>query len=304
MLLNCGVGEDSWESLGLQGDPTSQSSRKSVLNIHWKDWCWSWSSNTLATWWEELSLWKRPWHWERLKAGGDDRGWDGWMAWWTWVWASSGNWSWTGKPGMSFKNLDMTKGLNWTEDQINELPGFPWYPTLYHELLLYFPIYICSGTMRPETWVSFFIPWFFSPMALKIYIFWLHHMACWILVLYFFNINLLNWRLITLKYFIGFAIHQHESTTGIKPVSPALAGGFLSTGQQGKSLLWLTNAYIMSFRVYFKSFIWLVEQSSDWAWGFLFLFLFLTSLSPALARCTFSIKCKYNSFTPSLKKHV
>ena len=43
-------GEDSWESLGLQGDQTSQSSRKSVLNIHWKDWCWSWNSNTLATW--------------------------------------------------------------------------------------------------------------------------------------------------------------------------------------------------------------------------------------------------------------
>ena len=39
MLLNCGVGEDSWESLGLQGDQTSQSSRKSVQNIHWKDWC-------------------------------------------------------------------------------------------------------------------------------------------------------------------------------------------------------------------------------------------------------------------------
>ena len=75
MLLNCGVGEDSWESLGLQGDPTSQSSRKSVLNIHWKDWCWSWNSNTLATWWEELTHWKRPWCWERLKAGGegDDR---------------------------------------------------------------------------------------------------------------------------------------------------------------------------------------------------------------------------------------
>ena len=42
MLLNCGVREDSWESLGLQGDQTSQSYRKSVLNIHWKDWCWSW----------------------------------------------------------------------------------------------------------------------------------------------------------------------------------------------------------------------------------------------------------------------
>ena len=44
MLLNCGVGEDFWESLGLQGDPTSPSYRKSVLNIHWKDWCWSWNS--------------------------------------------------------------------------------------------------------------------------------------------------------------------------------------------------------------------------------------------------------------------
>ena len=49
-------GEDSWESLGLQGDPTSQSLRKSILNIHWKDWCWRWNSNTLATWCEELTF--------------------------------------------------------------------------------------------------------------------------------------------------------------------------------------------------------------------------------------------------------
>ena len=56
--------------------------RKSVLTIHWKDWCWSWSSNTLATWCKELTHWKRPWCWEGLGAGGkgDDRGWDGWMA--------------------------------------------------------------------------------------------------------------------------------------------------------------------------------------------------------------------------------
>ena len=83
-------------SLGLQGDPTSQSKRKSVLNIHWKDWCWSWSSNILASWCEELTHWKRPWSWERLKAGGegDNRGWDGWIAsltQWTWVWANSGS---------------------------------------------------------------------------------------------------------------------------------------------------------------------------------------------------------------------
>ena len=49
--------------------------------------------------------WKWPWCWERLKVGreGDARGWDGWMAsltQWTWVWASSGNWWWTGRPGV------------------------------------------------------------------------------------------------------------------------------------------------------------------------------------------------------------
>ena len=80
--MNCGAGEDSWESLGWQGDQTSQSLMKSVLNIHWKDWCWGWNSNTLATWWEKLTHWKRPWCWEMLKTRGerDDRGWDGWMA--------------------------------------------------------------------------------------------------------------------------------------------------------------------------------------------------------------------------------
>jgi len=40
---------------------TSQSRRKSTLNIHWKDWCWSWISSTLATWYKELTHWKRPW---------------------------------------------------------------------------------------------------------------------------------------------------------------------------------------------------------------------------------------------------
>ena len=68
MLSNCGAGEDAWEFLGLQGDQASQSYRKSTLNIHWKDWCWSWNSNILATWCEELTQWKRPWCWERLKA--------------------------------------------------------------------------------------------------------------------------------------------------------------------------------------------------------------------------------------------
>ena len=59
---------------------------------------------TLATWCEEPTHWKRPWCWARLKAGeGGDRGWDGWVAsltQWTWVWAISGTWWRTGKTGM------------------------------------------------------------------------------------------------------------------------------------------------------------------------------------------------------------
>ena len=59
MLLNCGVGEDSWESLGLQGDPTSPFWRRSILGVLWKEWCWGWNSSTLATSRKGLSPWKR-----------------------------------------------------------------------------------------------------------------------------------------------------------------------------------------------------------------------------------------------------
>ena len=62
-------GEDSWESLSQHGNQTSQYKRKSTLNIHWKGWCWS--CNTLTTWCKELTHWKRPWCWERLKEGGE-----------------------------------------------------------------------------------------------------------------------------------------------------------------------------------------------------------------------------------------
>ena len=56
---------------------------------------WSRNSNILATWCEELTHLKRPWFWERLRAGGegDDRGWDGWMASPTqWIWVLGGLW--------------------------------------------------------------------------------------------------------------------------------------------------------------------------------------------------------------------
>ena len=102
-----------------------------MLGVHWKDWCWSWNSSTLATWCEELTHWKRPWCWEGLGAGGeeDDRGWDGWMAsptLWEWVCINSGSWWWTERSGMlRFMGLqrvrhNWTTELNWTDitDQI------------------------------------------------------------------------------------------------------------------------------------------------------------------------------------------
>ena len=75
------------------------------------------SSNTLATWYKELTHWKRSQGWERLKAGeGDNKEWDGWMAsltWWTWVWASFGNWWWTGKPGLLQSMGSQRIGHDW-----------------------------------------------------------------------------------------------------------------------------------------------------------------------------------------------
>ena len=84
-------------------------------------------------WFEELTHWKRPWCWERLKVGGegDDRGWDGWMASltrWTWVWASSRIWWWTGKSGVlqSVELQSQTRLSDWTELRIgSSLMCFP-----------------------------------------------------------------------------------------------------------------------------------------------------------------------------------
>ena len=112
-----------------------------IAYIHWKDWCWSWNSNTLATSCEELTHLKRPWCWER-KVGreGDDRGRDGWMAsltWWTWIWVSSRNWWWTG--GLEYSNpwgrkeLDITERLNWLTDWNLALEPALWWMTTEHD---------------------------------------------------------------------------------------------------------------------------------------------------------------------------
>ena len=85
--------------------------KKSVLNIHWKGWCWSWNSNTLATWCEELTYWKRSWclgKIEHRRRRGQQRmrwleGFTDWMAsltGWTWVSVGFGSWLWAVNPGM------------------------------------------------------------------------------------------------------------------------------------------------------------------------------------------------------------
>ena len=126
MLLNCGVGEDSWESLGLQGDPTSPSLKEISAEYSLPGLMLKRNSNTLATRCKELTHWKRPWCCERLKVGRewDERGWDGWMAsltWWTWIWASSRSLWWTAKPGV-LQSMELQRvrhnwatELNWTE---------------------------------------------------------------------------------------------------------------------------------------------------------------------------------------------
>ena len=91
----------------------------------WLNWSW------------ELSLVspkKRPWCWERLRAGGegDDRGWDGWMAsltQWTWVWADSGSWWWTGSPGRLWFMGSQKVRHNWAAE-------LNWYHALILPFLL------------------------------------------------------------------------------------------------------------------------------------------------------------------------
>ena len=84
---------------------------------------------------EELTHWKRPWCWERLKAGGEEgnRGWDGWMAsptQWTWVWVNSGSWWWTGRPGVLQPMGSQRVRHNWATGLKNDCV-FHWHCNLF-----------------------------------------------------------------------------------------------------------------------------------------------------------------------------
>ena len=125
MLLNCGVGKDSWESLGC----------KEIKPVHPKgnqSWVFIGKTDAEA---EAPILWPpdaKSWLiWKDPDAGKDrgqeemgTKGWDGWMASptrRTWVWVNSRSWWWTGKPGMLQSmgsqgvRHDWVTELNWTE---------------------------------------------------------------------------------------------------------------------------------------------------------------------------------------------
>ena len=121
MVLDCCVGEDSWESLGLQGDPTSPFWRRWALDFfgrndakaetpvlqspHAKSWPIGKDSDAGRDWGQE----------EKGMTEGE-------MTWWTWVWVNSGSWWWRGRPGMvqfmgsQRVRLNWATELGWTDD--------------------------------------------------------------------------------------------------------------------------------------------------------------------------------------------
>ena len=141
MLLNCGVGEDSWESLGLQGiQPVHPKGYQSWIFIGRTDA----EAETPILWPPDAKniTWKRPWCWKRLKTEGegDNRGWDGWMAsliQWTWVWVNSGSWWWTGRPGVLQSLGLQTDGHDWaTELKWNWISNLRVWNLLYNQSLI------------------------------------------------------------------------------------------------------------------------------------------------------------------------
>ena len=134
---------------------------KEIQPVHPKgdqDWCWSWKSNTLATWCKELTHLKGPWCWERLKAEGegDNRGWDGWIAsltQWTWVWIESRSCWWTGRAAVHGVTKSWTRLSGWTEST-----ACSWWGGFGSSLLATLPLgfncsFISSSACGSSSWV-------------------------------------------------------------------------------------------------------------------------------------------------------
>ena len=153
MLLNCGVGEDSWVPW------TARRSNQSTLKISpgcsLKGLMLKLKLQYFGHLMQRADSFERPWCWERLRTWGegDDRGWDGWMSsptQWVWVWVDSRSWWWTGRPGvLRFMGLQRVRHnwateMNWTElmyiySYVN------WQGMFSYLWIVYFPISSIHG---------------------------------------------------------------------------------------------------------------------------------------------------------------
>ena len=118
-LLNCGAGKDSWESLGLQGDPTKEISPGCSLEgliLKLKHQYFGHLMRRTDSL-EKTLMWGKI---EGRRRRGR-QGWNGWMAsptQWTWVWVNSGSWWWAGRPGVLQSRHDWATELNFYEKLI------------------------------------------------------------------------------------------------------------------------------------------------------------------------------------------
>ena len=150
MLLNCGVGEDSWESLDCKEiQPVNPKGNQSWIFYERTDD----EAETPILWPPDVKSChlKSPWCWRRLQVEGegDDRGWYGWMAsptQWTWVWVNSRSSWWTGRPGvlqsMGLQRVrhNWVTELNWTDLIPNVLSSF----------LMLILVHCCNSSLRDE----------------------------------------------------------------------------------------------------------------------------------------------------------
>ena len=118
---------------------TARRSNQSVLkesspDIHWKNWCWSWSCNTLATWCEEQTHWKRPICWEKLTTRGEETE-DEMTGWYhqlnghefeQTLWDSEGQGSLVCCNSCGHKELDTTEQQQFLEDSVQFISANIW----------------------------------------------------------------------------------------------------------------------------------------------------------------------------------
>ena len=122
MCLYCGVWEESWESLGLQADPTSPFWGRSALGFLWKEMMIKLKLQYFGHLMQRVNSLEKTLMLGKIagrRRRGWDRGWDGWMAsptQWTWVWVNSGSWWGTGRPGVLWFMGSQRVGHDWATE--------------------------------------------------------------------------------------------------------------------------------------------------------------------------------------------